>query len=324
MQKSKNSDTHTISYSQMKKFVSCPKSWEYKYVQGHKPPTDSIHTIGGTAFHETIQHYLKVLYNQGKEEAKVINLKQMFKERLQETFKKTNENAPWSDTDETPTTARELAEYFKKTEKIFDEFKKYRDYYFDPSFTELVGIEVPIEEEVKDGVVFIGYLDVILKEKHRESYKIVDIKTSTSGWNKWDKQEPERVNQLLAYRDFYANKLGVKKEQVDVSYWIAQREIDPRWDSGRINEWSPPTTKEAHEQVDDWLNEFLRTGFPGGRKTTEPMEKRPEKFKCAFCPFSSQFNGDSKYGVCDQDGERFDSYPSGMKGYIDDKWIDED
>lgn len=319
--KSKYPDKHLVSYSQMKTFVQCPHKWENKYVKKLRPATDSIHNIGGTAFHEVIQDYLEELYNGDPDKAENMDLKKRFMHRLKEEHDKVKETEKWQEKDEDPATKEELKEYVKKTFPIIDEFKKYRSSYFDPEFQELVGIEVPIEEEVKNGVVFIGFLDVVLKEKYREKYTIVDIKTSTKGWDRWKKQEPDRVNQLLTYRDFYSRQLNTDPENIEIKYWITAREIDGKWKTNHIEEWNPPTDQENEELITDWINEFLSDGFPNGNKTDEKMTKNPEKFKCSFCPYSKQFNPDSKYGICDQDGETFDDYPQGMKGYIDDKWI---
>ena len=46
----------SISYSQLSMFNECPKKWSLQYREGHKQFTSSIHTVFGTAFHETLQH----------------------------------------------------------------------------------------------------------------------------------------------------------------------------------------------------------------------------------------------------------------------------
>ena len=59
-----------------------------------------------------------------------------------------------------------------------DWFKKRRQNYFSKGY-ELVGIETPINYELSNDIKFIGYIDVLLYDKVRDRYKIIDIKTST-------------------------------------------------------------------------------------------------------------------------------------------------
>ena len=41
--------------------------------------------------------------------------------------------------------------------------------------------------KVKEGVNFVGFIDVLLKDKTTQDYIIIDLKTSTRGWNKYQK-----------------------------------------------------------------------------------------------------------------------------------------
>ena len=51
-----------ISYSQMSIFRGCPHRWKLQYKDKIKRFTSSIHTVFGTAMHETLQMYLDVMY----------------------------------------------------------------------------------------------------------------------------------------------------------------------------------------------------------------------------------------------------------------------
>ena len=52
----------TISYSQYSIWANCPHQWYNSYVKNLNPYSDTIHTIFGTAMHETLQHYISVMY----------------------------------------------------------------------------------------------------------------------------------------------------------------------------------------------------------------------------------------------------------------------
>ena len=53
----------TISYSQFSMWSMCPQKWKLTYIDKHRMGGPSIHTVFGTSFHETIQWYLYVMFN---------------------------------------------------------------------------------------------------------------------------------------------------------------------------------------------------------------------------------------------------------------------
>ena len=55
-------DERKISYSQFSMYSQCPKHWELAYAKNLRTYSQSIHTIFGTAMHETLQHYLTVMF----------------------------------------------------------------------------------------------------------------------------------------------------------------------------------------------------------------------------------------------------------------------
>ena len=71
-----------VSYSQFSKWKNCPYAWELKYVHGHRLDDGNIHSVFGTAMHETIQEWLDILYNKNENMAKTIYLHDMFKDKL--------------------------------------------------------------------------------------------------------------------------------------------------------------------------------------------------------------------------------------------------
>ena len=75
-----------ISYSQISMYSQCPKKWSLNYRDGHKQYEQSIHMTFGTALHETLQHYLDVVYNISGAEADRIDLIEYFEERLRENY----------------------------------------------------------------------------------------------------------------------------------------------------------------------------------------------------------------------------------------------
>jgi len=66
----------TVSYSQYSTYANCPHQWYLTYVEGKQPYQASIHTVFGTAFHETLQKYIDTMYNESGAAADRMNLEE--------------------------------------------------------------------------------------------------------------------------------------------------------------------------------------------------------------------------------------------------------
>ena len=51
-----------ISYSQLSLYNNCPHQWKLRYIDKITESESNIHLVFGTAMHETLQHYLDVMY----------------------------------------------------------------------------------------------------------------------------------------------------------------------------------------------------------------------------------------------------------------------
>ena len=68
-----------VSYSQYSMWSSCPQQYKLNYIDKLGESSGNIHTIFGTAMHETIQHFLDVMYNVTKKQAMEIDLDLLLK-----------------------------------------------------------------------------------------------------------------------------------------------------------------------------------------------------------------------------------------------------
>lgn len=310
-----------ISYSQYKKYSECPRAWQYRYRDKKRLPSDSIHTIFGKAIHETIQLYLDTMYMDTVKAANALELDLILKHKLKEEFlaaKKKFQKSEETDK-QFPCTVEDMTEFYQDGLNILKEFKKHRSDYFNTRTTELISIEEPIIKEVKSGVHFAAFLDVIIRNKNTGKYTIIDIKTSTKGWNKWKKKDKVLVNQVVAYKNFYAEKLGVDPDQIKVMYLIVKRKLyeDLDWPQKRLQEYSPANGSITQNKIDQEIKDFVNEAFDeNGNYVKRDLEIKPEKYKCAFCEYSVQF-GDIP--ICDQGGNRWskDDYSENMQPYLD-------
>ena len=77
-----------VSFSQYSMWSTCPQQYKLAYIDGLSESTSNIHSVFGTAMHETLQHYLDKVLKISKTQAdKMINLKEFLKERMRETYK---------------------------------------------------------------------------------------------------------------------------------------------------------------------------------------------------------------------------------------------
>ena len=66
-----------VSYSQYSMYQKCHKQWDLAYIQGLRTFSQSIHTLFGTAFHETLQTYLTIMLEETAKKADEIDLNKM-------------------------------------------------------------------------------------------------------------------------------------------------------------------------------------------------------------------------------------------------------
>ena len=94
---------------------------------------------------------------------------------------------------------------------IIDEFLKRKGSHFKKKDTELVGIEMNLNYKLPKSMRFVGYMDVVLHDKKTGRMRIIDIKSSTMGWNKYMKADKNKTNQLLLYKHFMATIRNIRR-----------------------------------------------------------------------------------------------------------------
>ena len=181
----------TVSYSQYSVYRRCPHQWFLSYVKGLSPYQVSIHTVFGTAVHETMQHYLKVMYEQSGAAADREDIIGLFNERFKATYKKEFESTKqhFSNPDE-------MREFYEDGVNILEWFKKHRSQFFTTRNVVLLGIEMPLMVGLTKNLFLKGYIDFVLYDKDLDKVYIYDIKTSRSGWNDKAKKDEIKLAQI--------------------------------------------------------------------------------------------------------------------------------
>jgi len=246
----------------------------------------------GTSMHEVLQTYLTVMYNDTVKMADALPLSDMLLHRMRTNYvniMKRNGGIEFCK-------QSDMEEFYQHGLIILEWFKKKRANYFSKKGYELVGIEVPINYELPNKIKFIGYMDVVIYDKVRDRYKIIDIKTSTMGWNKWQKADKNKTDQLLLYKQFYGAEHNISLDKIDVEYFIVKRKLYEGLDfpQRRVQTFSPASGKPSVNKVITNLNQFIDESFIDGEHNVKHTYiKRPSKKNCKWCEFNQTKHCDS-------------------------------
>ena len=272
-----------ISYSQLSMFSECPHRWKLNYIDKLRIFESNIHLIFGTAMHEVIQTHLEVMYNDSIKKADELDLNKMLRDKLIEQFKLAEEKDG-----KPPCKKEDLHEFFQDGVDILDFYQKRKSDYFAKRGYKLIGCEVPIDFDLKNNIKMVGYLDIVILDEVLNVIKIYDIKTSTRGWNKWQKKDENKTQQLLLYKQFYSKQYNHPIERIEVEYFIVKRKLweEAMFPQKRVQKFVPASGKPSMNKVGKKLSAFVERAFnEDGSYTTNTLEATPSKKACKWCEF---------------------------------------
>jgi hypothetical protein len=233
------------------------------------------------------------MYNTSGTVADQINLEDNFQANFINEYQKqykSNNNEHFS-------SAEEMREFFEDGIGILNWFKKKRSKYFSKRGWYLVGCEIPLviaPNKMYNNVLYMGYLDVVLYHEPTNTFKIIDIKTSTRGWKDQDKKNEDKQYQLLLYKQFFAEQYNIPLESIGIEFFIVKRKVLD-WDDEklmsphqayRVQTFTPPSGKIKLNKAREAINYFITTCFNSqGEIKNINYPKNPSKWNCSFCPY---------------------------------------
>jgi PD-(D/E)XK nuclease superfamily len=282
-----------VSFTQYSTWSSCPQQYKLNYIDKLGESSSNINSIFGTAVHETLQHYLTVFYNTSKKAADTLDLDKYLLERMRENFIKEKQRF----TEGSPCTQLELEEYYGDGRRIIEWLKKNTSKFFGNTGWKLVGIEIPLSTEIKPGVNFIGYIDIVLKNVSSDTILIIDLKTSTRGWNQYQKNDKIKNAQILIYKKWYSDLFDVPLNKIDVEFHIMRRKLpeESSFPVPYVSKHVPANGKPSVMKAYNEFMEFINTVFSDtGEYNNIDFPKVPGKNKknCQWCEFM-------KRNICD-------------------------
>ena len=111
--------------------------------------------------------------------------------------------------------------------------------------------------------MMLGYLDIVIRDKRDDKITIIDIKTSTMGWNKYQKADKTKTSQLVLYKKYFAEQYGFDVEKIDVKYMIVKRKLidGAMFPQKRITEFSPASGKPTRNKLATEIKSFVDSSF---------------------------------------------------------------
>jgi hypothetical protein len=246
-----------ISYSSISTYNKCPKLWELQYLRSAIPFTQNIYTCFGTAMHETIQEWLTVMYHDKVKAANEINLGDLLYANLVKAYRSGRAQMKG----EHFSNADELTQFWIEGKHILEYLTKKRAAYFSTKTMMLAGVETLLYQELRPGIMFKGLIDLVFYHPVDDTWTIMDIKTSTSGWRDNQKKNPNLTAQVVLYKEFFAKQFGIDKDKIDVEYFIVKRRVPVEADFAsmqrRVQEFRPNAGPRKTKEVLTQMNKFI-------------------------------------------------------------------
>jgi hypothetical protein len=272
-----------VSYSQFSMWASCPHKWYLTYVENKQPYQASIHTVFGTAFHETIQDYITVMYNESGAAADRMDLITLFQDKFSEVYSKEYKAAGAHFT-----TPVQMGEFFEDAIAILNFIQKNRNKLFTIRKMRLLGIEIPLLLNVANNVFLKGFIDFVLYDEELDKVYIYDIKTSTRGWSDSEKKDDSKIAQILLYKEYFSKQFGFDVEKIEVEYFIVKRKI---WEQSeyaipRTQSFKPASGKNKRKQAVENFQAFIKDCFDdSGKPQMKSYIKNVGESSCKWCPY---------------------------------------
>ena len=182
-----------ISFSEIKKWDSCPYARKLAYGQRIRLFNGNAYTAFGTALHETIE----AIYGPSRDKPE--DSKQLFVENLQKQLEALDSEAHDKKlSGPMPTQGTRIIDTIE-TDVVKDYFGDF----------EVISLEeelyTPITElNAADHIYnFKGFIDMVIKTTDG-TYHIIDWKSCSWGWDARRKSDPMNVYQLTYYKQFFA------------------------------------------------------------------------------------------------------------------------
>lgn len=220
-------DTMTWSFSRLNSFYNCPYEWKLRYIDCNKSENGFFGEYG-SLIHKILEKY-------EKGELSLFELNDYYEEHFSESVP---HDAP-------PNKYVDIKQsYYEKGLDYFNNIDLDLDKY------DVLGVEKEVRFQIA-GKDFVGYIDLLLKEKETGKIIILDhksasIKTLKNG--KVSKSDQEHVREFIRQLCLYAIPIIEEYGHVDELWWNLFK--DRNW-------LKMPFKKEDYDEAIQWAKDTL-------------------------------------------------------------------
>ena len=282
-----------VSYSQFATYSQCPQKFKLERIDKIGEYESNIHLVFGTAVHETIQNFLEIYYGETKKMAMSIDLHEQLLANMKSNYlieeKKMNGKAPC--------TYDEIQEFYDDGCNILTALRNKINKFYPKSGYELIGNEIRLEQKIKNGVYFIGFADVVLYDQIADKIVIIDIKSSTKGWSKYQKMDKVKTSQMLIYKKYYSELFGVPQSKIAVEYHILKRKVGEYngFPLPRISKFVPANGSISMNKAWDSFNKFVDVVYSSTGEYNKVEYPGNTGRLCDWCSFKTTHCSEFKY-----------------------------
>lgn len=221
-------DTMTWSFSRLNSFYNCPYEWKLRYIDCNKSENGFFGEYG-SLIHKILEKY-------EKGELSLFELNDYYEEHF-------SENVPH---DAPPNKYVDIKQsYYEKGLDYFNNIDLDLDKY------EVLGVEKEVRFQIA-GKDFVGYIDLLLKEKETGKIIILDHKSASIKIlknGKVSKSDQEHVREFIRQLCLYAIPIIEEYGHVDELWWNLFK--DKNW-------LKMPFNKEDYDEAIKWAEDTLK------------------------------------------------------------------
>ena len=221
-------DTMTWSFSRLNSFYNCPYEWKLRYIDCNKSENGFFGEYG-SLIHKILEKY-------EKGELSLFELNDYYEEHFSESVP---HDAP-------PNKYVDIKQsYYEKGLDYFNNIDLDLDKY------EVLGVEKEVRFQIA-GKDFVGYIDLLLKEKETGKIIILDHKSASIKIlknGKVSKSDQEHVREFIRQLCLYAIPIIEEYGHVDELWWNLFK--DKNW-------LKMPFNKEDYDEAIQWAEDTLK------------------------------------------------------------------
>lgn len=278
-----------VSYSQYSIYRGCPYQWSLTYKHALYPFTGNINTVFGTAFHETIQEWLRLLHEVSVKASEEMSFEEYLSDAMMKAYQ---EEMDKNTGGKHFIPKEELKEYYADGVAILNYIRKKRKILFDNREWELLAIELPLYTPILENnsvLLFNGYIDILFRHRETGIIKEMDFKTSTKGWNDTTKKDAKKIDQILLYKHFLSKQFNVPIDTIEGEFFVVKRKIwqEAQFPQPRHQVIIPAQGKSKVELAVKGLTDFVQDCFEADGTYKEKYHPKKPGSACRFCPYAN-------------------------------------